>query len=215
MKSRMPRCPAPAPTHLTCEYRENPVGVEAERPRLSWWLPEGSKRQLAYRIVADGLWDSGWVESDQSVNVPCGGKKPDDLARVTWRVCVRTDLGESAWSESASWVAGKRSWKAKWIKSKPHAEKVPADRYVIRIKGGKVYTLEINGKMAYRTFDRSDANRFDFWRYADITDYLKNDGSDVFEATEGTVWERVTETPARRKISAGASASISSKPSAK
>lgn len=189
------KCVAAIPTHLTCEYRENPVGVESENPRLSWWLPEGSRTQKAYRIVVDGLWDSGWVESDQSVNIPYGGKSVDDLSRVTWRVSVKTDIGESGWSEDAHWTQGKRSWKAKWIKSKPHVEKVPDDRYVIRIKGDKVYTLEVNGKKAYRTFARSDSNRFDFWRYADITEYVKNDGSDVFEATEGTVWERVTETP--------------------
>ena len=164
------KCVAAIPTHLTCEYRENPVGVEAENPRLSWWLPEGSRTQKAYRIVVDGLWDSGWVESDQSVNIPYGGKAVDDLSRVTWRVSVKTDLGESGWSEDAHWTQGKRSWKAKWIKSKPHVEKVPDDRYVIRIKGDKVYTLEVNGKKAYRTFARSDSNRFDFWRYADITE---------------------------------------------
>ncbi len=188
-------CAAATPTHLTCEYRENPVGVEAEKPRLSWWLPEGSRTQKAYRIVVDGLWDSGWVESDQSVNIPYGGKAVDDLSRVTWKVSVKTDLGESGWSESAHWVAGKRSWKAKWIKSRPHVEKVPEDRYVVRLKSDRPIILKVNGKIAYRTFTRSINLRYDFWRYADITDFLKSDGTDVFEPSEGLVWERVTETP--------------------
>ena len=36
------QCVAATPTRLSCEYCDNPVGVEAAKPRLSWWLPEGA-----------------------------------------------------------------------------------------------------------------------------------------------------------------------------
>ena len=65
-----------APTHLTCEYRDDPVGIDAEHPRLSWWIDPAAREQKAYRIEAEGLWDSGWVESDRSVNVRYGGAYP-------------------------------------------------------------------------------------------------------------------------------------------
>ena len=32
--------------------------ASGRRPRLSWWLPDGSARQLAYRITRDAGWDS-------------------------------------------------------------------------------------------------------------------------------------------------------------
>jgi alpha-L-rhamnosidase len=36
----------PAPTHLRCEYRENPLGIDAEKPRLSW-VVGGSKSEIS------------------------------------------------------------------------------------------------------------------------------------------------------------------------
>ena len=57
---------------LQCEHRRDPLGVDVPQPRLSWILDSG--RQTAYQLVVDGAWDSGWVASDQSVNVPYAGK---------------------------------------------------------------------------------------------------------------------------------------------
>ena len=53
-------------------FRE-PIGFHDPAPRFSWTLPAGVQKQSAYRIEAKDesvLWDSGWVESDQSVLVP-------------------------------------------------------------------------------------------------------------------------------------------------
>ena len=42
-------------THLRCEYFENPLGIDAHRPRLSWQLisDQQGARQSAYQILAD------------------------------------------------------------------------------------------------------------------------------------------------------------------
>src|SRR5579871_3144327 len=93
-------------TNLTCEYRTNPLGIDVLAPRLSWQLQSNHEgaRQTAYRIfaasdpakLADGqadLWDSGKVESDQSVQVVYGGKRPVSRQRVYWKVAV--------WDESS------------------------------------------------------------------------------------------------------------------
>src|SRR5262245_64250881 len=43
-----------APTRLRCEYLENPLGIDEQRPRLSWWLDDErpAELQTAYRILA-------------------------------------------------------------------------------------------------------------------------------------------------------------------
>ena len=62
-------------SHLTCEYRVNPLGIDVLQPRLSWQMQSDQRgaHQTAYQIrVApsetslesgrDLLWDSGRVE---------------------------------------------------------------------------------------------------------------------------------------------------------
>lgn len=46
-----------APTHLRCEFLENPLGMDCLAPRLSWWL-NGPRRQRVESdngVVADRL----------------------------------------------------------------------------------------------------------------------------------------------------------------
>src|SRR5437660_10402180 len=83
-----------APTRLTVEHLETPLGISVRRPRLSWWLPEGVGRQVAYRVQA-GDWDSGRVESPDSVLVPYGGPEPGSGRRVEWRGQGLAEVGRS------------------------------------------------------------------------------------------------------------------------
>ncbi|MET8980017.1 family 78 glycoside hydrolase catalytic domain [Streptomyces sp. NPDC004539] len=93
----------PAPTRLRVEHLDDAVlGTHELRPRLSWWLPDGTARQTAYR-VRTGTWDSGRVESGDTVLVPYTGPDPAPGERVTWQVKVWTDQGESDWSAPAHW----------------------------------------------------------------------------------------------------------------
>src|SRR5215472_13951082 len=86
---------------LTCEHLTNPIGIGDASPRLSWKLE--SKRQgevqTAWEIRAasskDGLavaspdiWNSGKVNSNQSVLVPWGGKLLSSRAQVFWQVRI-------------------------------------------------------------------------------------------------------------------------------
>ena len=81
------------PVELRCEYLEDPLGIDVREPRLSWRLaadvrqtPSRNQRQTAYRILVassewrlerdDGdVWDSGFVESDQSIQIRYAGRK--------------------------------------------------------------------------------------------------------------------------------------------
>ncbi len=70
-----------------CEYRVNPLGIDAAHPRLSWELSSDQRGmvQESYRILVASapdllnrnqgdLWDSGIVQSDRSVQVQYAGK---------------------------------------------------------------------------------------------------------------------------------------------
>jgi alpha-L-rhamnosidase len=127
--------PSLRPTELKCEYRVNPQGIDETRPRLSWILAavDPAKRDLkqsAYRIIVAStpaaavamqgdLWDSGRVDSPDSVLVPYKGKALENGMRAYWRVQVWDQAGAaSAWSAPAHWSMGllkPDDWKGKWI----------------------------------------------------------------------------------------------------
>ena len=117
---------------LRCEYRVNPLGLGELAPRLSWKIVSTGRNEMqsAYQIQAAGsletllagkgdLWDTGRIDSDQSVNVVYRGKKLTSGQRVYWRVRVWDKNGQpSSFSESALWTMGLLSpdnWQARWI----------------------------------------------------------------------------------------------------
>jgi len=123
------------PAELRCEYLVNPLGIDVERPRLSWKLevrdhrPEiRGLRQTAYRILVASdekllkegkadLWDSGKVKSDQSIQVEYKGKALESRMQCYWKVKVWTTEGVSS-SHPAEWTMGllkSEDFKAKWI----------------------------------------------------------------------------------------------------
>ncbi|MGW1786066.1 family 78 glycoside hydrolase catalytic domain [Streptomyces sp. NPDC002143] len=107
-----------APGCLRAEQLEQALGIGTRRPRLSWWLPAGSREQSAYRIRTDAGWDSGRVEASDSIHVLYGGPPLNSGERVIWQVKVWTDLGESDWSRRAWFETGllePSDWQALWI----------------------------------------------------------------------------------------------------
>jgi len=112
---------------LRCEYRENPLGIDTAAPRLSWQIKSDRRgaRQTANRILVSSrrngpadLWDSGKVQSDQSVHVEYAGKALLPGQRVWWRVAVWDEAGKKAEStETAWWELGLPGvdWGAQWI----------------------------------------------------------------------------------------------------
>jgi alpha-L-rhamnosidase len=116
--------------NLRCEHLPHPLGIDTERPRLSWQLlsDEPGAKQTAYQIVAENLWDSGKVLSDQSIEVCYGGLALQSGQRVTWKVRVWDEHDKpSDWSRDATWTMGllkPEDWRAKWIGA-PVAELPP------------------------------------------------------------------------------------------
>jgi alpha-L-rhamnosidase len=123
------------PVELRCELRDDPLGIDALRPRLSWILQcrdssARRQRQTAYQVLVAGtrddldgdegdLWDSGKVRSAQSILVPYGGRPLATGMECFWKVRVWDKDGRpSAWSKAARWSLGPLEpshWKAKWI----------------------------------------------------------------------------------------------------
>ncbi len=123
------------PVELRCEYLRNPRGIDVPRPRLSWQLEAlepaaRGQRQSAYQVLVASspralaadrgdLWDSGRVDSDQSVHVEYVGAPLTSRQACYWKVRVWDEQGRrSAWSAPAFWSMGllkPGDWTGQWI----------------------------------------------------------------------------------------------------
>lgn len=121
-------------TAPTLEMTGKPLCVEIKKPRFSWKLESAQKGvvQTSYHIrVAENpeslsnkngtgiMWDSGAVDSDQSIYIPYAGKKLEPMTRYWWSVSVTDNHGETAASEPCVFQTGipggESRWDAEWI----------------------------------------------------------------------------------------------------
>ena len=120
------------PIRLTCEYIENPLGIDISAPRLSWNINSAGRNRLqtAYEIIVNddvkltssgkgNVWQTGKVSSDENIQIEYGGKPLQPFTKYFWRVKVYDKNGfASGWSEIASFETAAlqlSDWKAKWI----------------------------------------------------------------------------------------------------
>jgi alpha-L-rhamnosidase len=161
---------------LTCEYRQNPLGIDIRKPRISWQIQSNRRGtiQQAYQyqvsLTKDNfeqpLWDTGYMKSDQSLHITYEGPELSSCTRYYYRVKVWDHFGnESDWSsvswwETAFFDAGE--WKADWITPNPQElapESEPAfllrkefelkagiDSARIYATGFGLYELHLNGE---------------------------------------------------------------------
>ena len=125
---------------LRCEFRTSPLAIDTAKPGLSWKLETGNLKlerginQTAYQILVAStpeilakdqgdLWDSGKVDSGQSVHIEYQGKPLASGMLCHWKVkawTIDADGEEEAseWSALAFWRMGAleaASWLGKWI----------------------------------------------------------------------------------------------------
>jgi alpha-L-rhamnosidase len=122
-----------APIRLRVEQRVNPLGIDVQRPVLSWQNDsiERNWKQTAYQIrvssTAAGLvgggkpdvWDSGKIGSSESVNIAYGGHALKSRQRYYWAVEVWDGHRRSSRAAIPGWwemgLLEASDWSAKWI----------------------------------------------------------------------------------------------------
>jgi alpha-L-rhamnosidase len=217
---------------LRCEHLINPIGIETQPVRLSWKMHAYEKlrgvRQSAFRILVASqpdllikdrgdLWDSGEVESPESVLVPYSGSMLMSNQQCHWKVKVRDAAGAwTAWSAPATWTMGllqASDWKGKWIgpaqqhtvlHEPPRGEHYSADpwlrktfqldekplRAMLQIASVGYHELYVNGqRIGTSVLAPSVSDHSQRARYVthDITDEL-SPGKNVIAVWLGTSW---------------------------
>lgn len=118
------------PEFLTCEYLDNPIGIDAEKPRFSWKIVSNKPRfkQTAYEILVgedslllqtkEGIvWSSGKINSDKTLTI-YNGEKLKPRTRYYWTVSIwDEDNNKSSSKHISNFETGKLDevWQAQWI----------------------------------------------------------------------------------------------------
>ncbi|MCW3785936.1 family 78 glycoside hydrolase catalytic domain [Plebeiibacterium sediminum] len=118
---------------ILCENKVNPQGVDVQNIHFSWKMIsyERSKSQSAYQIIIASdlnnlnsyngdIWNTGKVQSDQSILVKYDAEKLTPGTKYFWKVKVWDESdNESRWSGTGDFVTGlisESDWSgAKWI----------------------------------------------------------------------------------------------------
>lgn len=120
------------PTSLRCEYLVNPLGIGVVRPRFSWEMHDERRgaRQSAYQVLVAStaerlaenradVWDSGKVESNESIQVEYAGKPLHSRQRCCWTVRTWDHEGNVGNYASPAWfelgLLSRDDWRASWI----------------------------------------------------------------------------------------------------
>lgn len=222
--------------HLQCEYLANPVGIDVLQPRLSWQLVDArlGARQTAYQVLVASseatlesdqgdLWDSGRIESDQSVHVTYAGKPLASHQQCHWKVRIWDQDGKpTEWSRPAKWSMGilsQAEWQANWLRyTKPFQRTVepgsPAEELNLT-DASWIWTDEGNaavevpqGKRFFRRTIELPSELRPRWAYlviaADDKFRLWLNGAKVSEnAPEPNAWHRAYEVELTEKLMPG------------
>ena len=137
-----------------CEHFVNPVGIGLSKKTFCWKIESDIKNtvQTAYRLVIDGVYDSGKVESDNSVSV-CVDACFLPETRYNYSVTVWDNHGNSDF-ETGYFETGLGEWSARWIEPKADCsvykftKKFNADCKNARIYASAfgLYDITLNGK---------------------------------------------------------------------
>ncbi len=205
--------------NLTCEGRVNPLGLDERKPRLSWQMSsKESVVQSAYRIQVfredddKPYWDSGKVNSRNSVLVAYEGPALRARTRYFWQVRAWDQKGrDSGFSEKAWWETGlivSAGFEGGWI-TQPNAgdfkqmQPVPMFRRSFTLSSGVVrarvyasalgiYQMYINGQPVSGDLLSpgwtSYSNRVQYQTW-DVSDLLR-EGENVICATVADGWYR-------------------------
>jgi len=148
------------PWRLRAEHLDSALGLSERSPRLSWRLPDGAHRQHGYqlRVVTTGSepdesGESAWIGSDAHVLVAWPTSPLAARERRTCQVRVRTDLGESGWSDPIDVEAGLdiHDWTAAWVAPVEDPRPAAGGRPGYLLRGRVDLAGDVLGARAYVT----------------------------------------------------------------
>lgn len=203
---------------VTIEYQRNPLGLDTPKPRIAWKLLSSRRGcfQSAYQIQVskereflDCVWDTGKVESKQSIQVEYQGKALESFSKYALRVRSFDERGEGTpWSETAFFetaLMSYKDWEADWItpeydfqapktacpilrKEFQVSRKVKKARVYVTTKG--LYELRLNGKKVgrdYLTPGWTSYNKRMLYQTYDVTGDIRA-GGNAIGVTIGSGW---------------------------
>ncbi|MDX9726613.1 MAG: family 78 glycoside hydrolase catalytic domain [Bacteroidales bacterium] len=165
-------------SHLKCENLTDPLALATSSPRFSWKILSGvnGTYQTAFQILVASeedlltekkadIWDSGKIDSDQSILVPFEGKELSPGTICFWKVRIWDDNGKATdWSKTSVFGTGlqeKKDWDASYIgfPGKPGSDVSPLLRkrfrsekkeghVMVHINSLGYHEVWINGKKA-------------------------------------------------------------------
>jgi alpha-L-rhamnosidase len=162
------------PIDLKCEHLSNPLGLDADAPRLSWLMSAANNgaKQRAYRVKVSrdslqlavgkaNVWDSGRIDGDAML-VTYAGDSLRPFTRYYWSVTQWDELNNASTSSIAWFETGMMSqanWQGCWIGDGHNKDYEPAPYFRkafsvnkpiksarAYIAVGGLYELYVNGK---------------------------------------------------------------------
>lgn len=153
---------------MTTEYLANPVGIETDSVHFGWQMNSKiiGKMQSAYQIQVfrageeTPVWDSGKVESSDSIGIACGAALEEGTA-YTWKVTVWDEDGASVTSDMGSFETGvtnQEKWKnAEFIRLN-QSSSAPIFRTEQKLQGqvasARLYITALGAYQAYINGER-------------------------------------------------------------
>jgi len=210
--------------NLLTEYLKNPVGIDITHPRFYWKLYSEQQNQVqtAYQILVAStpalltekkadMWNSGKIESANSIHVEYAGKALQSRDACWWTVRVWDKNGKpSKWSKQAYFEMGLLSpedWKAEWIKTSINFDEYsyPSPMFRKEFYIGKnvrkarvyisslgLYEMKINGKRVGDYLLTPGFTSYDYrnqYQVYDVTSML-NIGNNAIGIILGNGWYR-------------------------
>jgi alpha-L-rhamnosidase len=134
------------PQKLRCELQSMPLGIDTVQPRFSWNLRSDQRAaaQSRYQVLAASskkqldqgpadLWDSGEVQSAETLNIVYAGKPLRSGQRVFWKVRVWDGAGKSSgYSKPTHFemaLLAPEDWQAHWITRQPRGTMSEAEMF--------------------------------------------------------------------------------------
>lgn len=119
---------------------DRPLGLEDRQPTLSWRMESDHRgaEQRAFRILVGSgidalaagrpdLWDSGRIESGDSVGIPYGGVPLVSRQRCHWTVMVWDDRGRKIIAANPTWwemgLLDRSDWTGVWLAAEDELER--------------------------------------------------------------------------------------------